>query len=103
MALMKHLITTLILLGLIIGYVPSLVSKLAPIQRRGLALGVYNSSQSLGIFVGGSLGGLIANFYGYQGTFLFCSLLIMIWFILSISMKMPIKKMSKIINITNSN
>ena len=71
---------------------PSLVSKLAPIQRRGLALGVYNSSQSLGIFVGGSLGGLIANFYGYKGTFLFCSLLIMIWFILSITMKMPIKK-----------
>ena len=70
---------------------PSLVSKLAPIQRRGLALGVYNSSQSLGMFVGGSLGGLIANFYGYQGTFLFCSLLIMIWFILSITMKMPIK------------
>ena len=71
---------------------PSLVSKLAPIQRRGLALGVYNSSQSLGIFVGGSLGGLIANFYGYQGTFLFCSLLMIIWFILSIPMKMPIKK-----------
>ena len=69
---------------------PSLVSKWAPIQRRGLALGVYNTSQSLGIFVGGSLGGLIANFYGYQGTFLFCSLLIMIWFILSISMKTPI-------------
>ena len=71
---------------------PSLVSKLAPIQSRGLALGVYNTSQSLGIFVGGSFGGLIANFYSYQGTFLFCSLLIMIWLILSISMKMPINK-----------
>jgi len=71
---------------------PSLVSKLAPIQSRGLALGVYNTSQSLGIFVGGSFGGLIANFYGYQGTFLFCSLLIMIWLILSISMKIPINK-----------
>ena len=71
---------------------PSLVSKLAPIQSRGLALGVYNTSQSLGLFVGGSFGGLIANFYGYQGTFLFCSLLIMIWLILSISMKMPINR-----------
>ena len=71
---------------------PSLVSKLAPIQSRGLALGVYNTSQSLGIFVGGSFGGLIANFYGYQGTFLFCSLLIMISLILSISMKMPINR-----------
>ncbi len=68
---------------------PSLVGKLAPIQRRGLALGVYNTSQSLGIFVGGSLGGLIANFYGYQSTFLFCSLLIMIWLILSLLIKIP--------------
>jgi len=71
---------------------PSLVSKLAPIERRGLALGVYNTCQSLGIFVGGSFGGLIANFYGYQGTFLFCSLLIMIWLILSIPMKIPTNK-----------
>ena len=71
---------------------PSLVSKLAPIERRGLALGVYNTCQSLGIFVGGSFGGLIANCYGYQGTFLFCSLLIMIWLILSIPMKIPTNK-----------
>jgi predicted MFS family arabinose efflux permease len=65
---------------------------MVPNQRRGLALGVYNTSQSLGIFVGGSLGGFIANFYGYQGAFLFCSLLIMIWLSLAISMKMPNKK-----------
>ena len=71
---------------------PSLVSKLAPIDRRGLALGVYNTSQSLGVFFGGSFGGLLANFYGYQGTFLFCSLLIIIWLFLSLSMKMPINK-----------
>jgi len=71
---------------------PSLVSKLAPIQRRGLALGVYNTFQSLGIFVGGSFRGLIASFYGYQGAFLFCSLLTIIWLFLSISMKMPTRK-----------
>ena len=71
---------------------PSLVSKLAPIQRRGLALGVYNTSQSLGIFVGGSIGGLIASFYCYEGAFLFCSILIIIWLYLSISMRMPTKK-----------
>ena len=71
---------------------PSLVSKLAPIDRRGLALGVYNTSQSLGVFFGGSFGGLLANFYGYQGTFLFCSLLIIIWLFLSLSMKMTINK-----------
>jgi len=35
---------------------PSMVSKLAPIERRGLSLGVYNTFQSLGIFLGGFMG-----------------------------------------------
>lgn len=68
---------------------PSLVSKLAPIDRRGFSLGVYNTSQSLGLFLGGFVGGLIANYFGYQGTFFFCGLLVLIWFILSLTMKMP--------------
>lgn len=71
---------------------PSLVSKLAPIDRRGLSLGVYNTSQSLGLFLGGFVGGLIANYFGYQGTFFFCGLLVLIWFILSLTMKMPERK-----------
>jgi len=71
---------------------PSLVSKLAPTDRRGLSLGVYNTFQSLGIFLGGFMGGLIAKNYGYQGTFFFCSLMILVWFIFSLSIKMPEKK-----------
>ncbi|MGE4596500.1 MAG: MFS transporter [Methylophilaceae bacterium] len=71
---------------------PSLVSKLAPIDRRGFSLGVYNTSQSLGLFLGGFVGGLIANYFGYQGTFFFCGLLVLIWFILSLTMKMPERK-----------
>jgi len=71
---------------------PSLVSKIAPSNQKGLALGVYNTSQSLGIFVGGSVGGLITTFYGYTGTFLFCGALILIWFIFSLNMNVPTKK-----------
>jgi predicted MFS family arabinose efflux permease len=71
---------------------PSLVSKLAPLDQRGLSLGVYNTSQSLGLFLGGFVGGLIANYFGYQGTFFFCGLLVLIWFILSLTMKMPERK-----------
>lgn len=71
---------------------PSLVSKLAPIDQRGLSLGVYNTSQSLGLFLGGFVGGLIANYFGYQATFFFCGLLVLIWFILSLTMKMPERK-----------
>ena len=66
---------------------PSLVSKIAPINKKGLALGVYNTSQSLGIFVGGALGGLITNVYGYNASFIFCIALIFLWFVLSLGMQ----------------
>jgi len=36
---------------------PSLVSKLAPASAKGAAMGVYNTTQSLGLFAGGALGG----------------------------------------------
>ena len=66
---------------------PSLVSKIAPINKKGLALGVYNTSQSLGIFVGGALGGLITKVYGYNASFVFCIALIFLWFVLSLGMQ----------------
>jgi len=71
---------------------PSMVSKIAPIEGRGLSLGVYNTFQSLGMFLGGFMGGLVAKYFGYQGTFLFCSLMIVIWFILAVTIHMPKKK-----------
>jgi MFS family permease len=67
---------------------PSLVSKIAPINKKGLALGVYNTYQSLGIFVGGALGGLINKLYGYNASFVFCIALILLWFVLSLGMHM---------------
>ena len=71
---------------------PSLVSRVAPINKKGLALGVYNTSQSLGIFIGGSVGGLITKFYGYNGSFLFCIILIGVWFAFSCQMKVALVK-----------
>ena len=68
---------------------PSLVSKIAPIERKGFSLGVYNTCQSLGMFFGGVLGGISANYFGYEGVFYFCGIIIFIWFILSLSIKMP--------------
>ncbi|CAM5206056.1 hypothetical protein CDEN61S_00247 [Castellaniella denitrificans] len=35
---------------------PSLVSRVAPPAYKGLALGFYNTAQSLGVFAGGVLG-----------------------------------------------
>jgi len=36
---------------------PSLVSRVAPPNAKGAALGVYNTTQALGLFIGASLGG----------------------------------------------
>jgi len=38
---------------------PALVSNVAPTERRGAAMGIYSASQFLGIFAGGSVGGLL--------------------------------------------
>src|SRR5690606_37805546 len=40
---------------------PSLVSRVAPPAFKGLALGFYNTAQSLGVFMGGLAGGLLAS------------------------------------------
>ena len=59
---------------------PSLVSKIAPAELKGTAMGVYNTMQSVGLFSGGALGGLLFHHYGFNGVFAFCSVLIGAWF-----------------------
>lgn len=59
---------------------PSLVSKIAPTELKGTAMGVYNTMQSVGLFSGGALGGLLFHHCGFNGVFAFCSVLIGAWF-----------------------
>jgi predicted MFS family arabinose efflux permease len=59
--------------------IPSLVSRTAPAARKGLALGVYNTAQSLGLFAGGALGGVIAKTWSSQGVFLTGAALSLAW------------------------
>src|SRR5690625_7678283 len=40
---------------------PSLVSRVASVQERGLALGVYNTAQSLGVVFGAEGGGAVSG------------------------------------------
>ena len=68
---------------------PSLVSRLAPAQARGAALGVYNTLQSLGLFVGGALGGWLAKTQGPQGLFTACGVLMLLWLVVAWPMKAP--------------
>lgn len=62
---------------------PSLVSRMAPASLRGAALGAYNTLQSLGLFAGGALGGLLAKWAGAPGLFAATALLTALWLLLT--------------------
>lgn len=68
---------------------PSIISKVSPAAAKGTAMGVYNTSQSFGVFLGGSLGGFLAHEYGYSFVFVFCGVLMLAWLIMAISMQSP--------------
>ena len=68
---------------------PSLVSRLAPSQVRGTAMGVYNTLQSLGFFVGGWVGGGLLKAWGSQMLFLCCAAAMLLWWLLALPMKAP--------------
>ncbi len=68
---------------------PSIISKISPASAKGTAIGVYNTCQSLGVFVGGSMGGVLSHHYGFASVFIFCGLMMFVWFILASSMQAP--------------
>ncbi|SDO82876.1 Predicted arabinose efflux permease, MFS family [Rhodoferax sp. OV413] len=70
---------------------PSLASRLAPAHVRGSALGVYNTLQSLGFFVGGLLGGTLLKIWGPHGLFLACGLAMLAWLAVAWPMRAPAK------------
>jgi MFS family permease len=69
---------------------PSLASRMSPVESRGAVLGVYNTLQSLGIFAGGDMGGVIARAVGLQGLFLSCAALMVVWCWVSWPMKFSV-------------
>lgn len=68
---------------------PSLVSKLAPAHARGAALGVYNTLQSVGFFVGGAVGGWLSQAHGATGLFAACALAMLVWLVVAWPMRAP--------------
>jgi len=68
---------------------PSLASRIAPAHARGAALGVYNTLQSLGLFAGGVLGGLLVKVAGPPALFAACAGLMLLWLAIAWPMKAP--------------
>ncbi len=61
---------------------PSQIARTAVSDKRGLAMGIYATSQFLGAFVGGVFGGWIYATQGLNSVFLFTTLMIIIWAII---------------------
>lgn len=68
---------------------PSWISRIAPPSAKGTALGVYNTLQSIGLFLGGALGGWLAKHFGSGSVNLFCAALAVAWLLLAIGMRPP--------------
>jgi predicted MFS family arabinose efflux permease len=62
---------------------PSMVSRVAPEHARGTAMGVYNTLQSLGFFVGGVAGGWLAKNTGGAGLFVAALLGMLAWLVVA--------------------
>ncbi len=70
---------------------PSLISRAAPVDCRGTAMGFYSSSQFLGAFLGGVLGGLVQGPFGLQAVFAAAALVLLLWLAMALPMHPPRK------------
>lgn len=68
---------------------PSLVTRMAPSRMRGAAMGVYNTLQSLGFFVGGGLGGLLVKSGGAHVLFLATAAALVLWLVAVWGLELP--------------
>jgi MFS family permease len=66
---------------------PSLVSRIAPERARGSAIGVYNTTQTMGLFAGGLAGGWVAKHFGAPAVFALGGLLMLVWLLLLAGMQ----------------
>ncbi|CEK09472.1 MFS transporter [Legionella hackeliae] len=66
---------------------PSLISKQADPSSKGTAMGVYSSSQFLGIFAGGAFAGILFQLGGSMTVFIINACLGTLWFVISLFIK----------------
>ncbi|MBL1352305.1 MAG: MFS transporter [Zetaproteobacteria bacterium] len=70
---------------------PSLVAKYAPAGVKGTAMGVFNTSQFFGAFLGGVLGGFMYHpaLQNYAEVFWVVAILFVLWLLIAATMEQP--------------
>jgi MFS family permease len=87
--LIAGLLLFFIAFNLLEATLPSLIAKMAPPDKKGTAMGVYSSSQFLGAFVGGSLGGWLMGAEGITWVFFMGMLAAALWLGVAATMRPP--------------
>ena len=72
---------------------PSLLSRTVSPSKRGLAMGIFSTSQFLGTFIGGAIGGFIYDIYDLNSVFLFTIFVAITWWLLILFL--PLKSKTK--------
>ncbi|VAW54506.1 Inner membrane transport protein YajR [hydrothermal vent metagenome] len=80
---------------------PSLITKTAPATQKGTAMGVYSSSQFLGAFAGGVIGGYAHQTWGFQGVHLTVLVALVFWLLIALTMKKPGYLSTYLLNVQN--
>jgi predicted MFS family arabinose efflux permease len=68
---------------------PSLITKVAPPDAKGTAMGLYSSLQFLGIFAGGVIGGWANQHAGTAAVFALTAAIALAWLLAAATMKQP--------------
>lgn len=68
---------------------PSLISKEAPAAGKGTAMGVYSTSQFMGAFLGGAVGGFLLQEAGIAGVLWFMAGILGLWLLVALTMPSP--------------
>jgi predicted MFS family arabinose efflux permease len=71
---------------------PSLISRLAPAAAKGAAMGIYNTTQSIGVAMGGLAGGWLLKHFGAGAVHGFCVALCVVWLSLAVTMTPPARR-----------
>ena len=68
---------------------PSLISKTAPGDLKGTAMGIYSSAQFIGAFLGGASGGWLYGEFGPTAVFVFSAAIAASWMVIAWFMSPP--------------
>jgi predicted MFS family arabinose efflux permease len=82
---------------------PSLITKAAPPDAKGTAMGLYSSLQFLGIFAGGVIGGFAHQHGGDSGVFAMTAALALLWFLVAATMAQPSYLTTRLFPIADGN